>query len=441
MHPLLTASPRTITIRRPTSRSRSDSALFYGTFGLLLFGPLAFGAVEPWSIFILELGAGLLFILWAFQHSSSIELHISGSPLFAPMLIFAALVLLQFATGFSSYRHATFSEVLLYCCYGLLCFLVVQNLRRTWQIQALTLGFSVYGAVLAIFGLLQSLTSPTKLYWLWIPRGSGWVYGPYVNHNHYAGLMEMLFPVPLIFSLTRYASGMPRAASAFAAAIMATSIFLSGSRGGMLAFTVQIAFLATVLLKRKKNVGVILTLGAFVVVVVGLLIWLGGAELTQRIASIHSEASTELSGATRVNMDRDTLKMFLHRPVLGFGLATFPDVYPQFRSFYTDFVVNAAHNDYLQLLVEMGALGFATMVWFLIVVYRRGISKITNWPEDKNGAVALAALVGVTGILVHSFVDFNLHIPANAALFYVLCAIAAMEPRFGLSRRRSNHQI
>jgi O-antigen ligase len=209
----------------------------------------------------------------------------------------------------------------------------------------------------------------------------------------------------------------------------------------MLAFTVQIAFLATVLLKRKKNVGVVLTLGAFVVVVVGMLIWLGGAELTQRIASIHSEASTELSGATRVNMDRDTLKMFLHRPVLGFGLATFPDVYPQFRSFYTDFVVNAAHNDYLQLLIEMGALGFATMVWFLIVVYRRGISKITNWPEDKNGAVALAALLGVTGILVHSFVDFNLHIPANAALFYVLCAIAAMEPRFGLSRRRSNHQI
>jgi O-antigen ligase len=402
---------------------------------------LAFGAVEPWSIFVLELGAGSLFILWAFQYSTSIELQISGSPLFAPMLIFAGLVLLQLATGLSSYRHATFSEALLYCCYGLLCFLVVQNLRRTWQIQSLTLGFSVYGTGVAIFGLLQSLTSPTKLYWLWTPHQGGWVYGPYANHNHYAGLMEMLLPIPLIFSLTRYASGMPRAASAFAAAIMATSIFLSGSRGGMLAFTVQIAFLATALMKRKKNVGVVLTLGAFVVVVIGMLIWLGGAELTQRIASIHSEASKELSGSTRVNMDSDALKMFLHRPVLGFGLATFPDAYPEFRSFYTDFIVNAAHNDYLQLLVEMGALGFASMVWFLIVVYRRGISKITNWPEDKNGAVALAALLGVTGVLVHSLVDFNLHIPANAALFYVLCAIAAMEPRFGLSRRRSNHHI
>jgi hypothetical protein len=49
-------------------------------------------------------------------------------------------------------------------------------------------------------------------------------------------------------------------------------------------------------------------------------------------------------------------------------------------------------------------------------------------------------MLGITGILVHSFVDFNLQIPANAALFYVWCAIAAMEPRFGLSRRGSKSQ-
>ena len=40
-------------------------------------------------------------------------------------------------------------------------------------------------------------------------------------------------------------------------------------------------------------------------------------------------------------------------------------------------------------------------------------------------------MLGVTGILVHSLVDFNLQVPANAALFYVLCVVAALEPRFG----------
>ena len=187
---------------------------------------------------------------------------------------------------------------------------------------------------------------------------------------------------------------------------------------------------------RQKNRTVTLALAAFLVIGVGLVLWLGGSELAKRLATIHADTKTELSGGTRLDIDRDALRMFTHRPILGWGLGVFPDVYPQFRSFHTNFFINEAHNDYLQLLVEMGGLGFAAMLWFLWTVYRNAISKLTNWPEDTNGAVGLAALLGVTGILVHSFVDFNLQVPANAALFYVLCAVAAMESRFGKSRRK-----
>jgi predicted permease len=70
------------------------------------------------------------------------------------------------------------------------------------------------------------------------------------------------------------------------------------------------------------------------------------------------------------------------------------------------------------------------MIWFVCLVFRNASKKLRNWPTDINGAVAFAALLGVTGILVHSLVDFNLQVPANAAMFYVLCTIAAMEPRF-----------
>jgi O-antigen ligase len=115
-------------------------------------------------------------------------------------------------------------------------------------------------------------------------------------------------------------------------------------------------------------------------------------------------------------------------------------VYPQFRTFYTNFFVNAAHNDYLQLLAETGGLGFVTMCWFVVVLYRRAIRKLADWPSDTNGAVALATMLGVTGILIHSLVDFNLQIPANAALFYVFCVLAAMKPAFGATRRRTAHQ-
>jgi O-antigen ligase len=352
------------------------------------------------------------------------------------MLVFAALIVLQLATGASAYRYHTFSSGLLYCDYGLLCFLVVQCLRRTTQIKTLAFLFSGYGFVLAMFALVQSITSNGKLYWLRTPHFGGWIYGPYVNHNHYAGLMEMLVPIPLVFFLTHRARGSRKAMAALAAGVMASTIFLSGSRGGMAAFMVQMAVLAVVLLKQRKARRSSFGLSFFLLIVIGLLIWLGGTELTKRVASIDAEARQEVSGGMRMAIDRDGLKMYARRPVLGWGLGVFPDVYPRYRSFYTNFFVNEAHNDYLQLLVEMGTLGFATMIWFIVLLYRSAIKKLGNWTEDVNGTVALATMLGCTGILVHSFVDFNLQIPANAALFYVFCVVAAFEPRFGRSIRK-----
>jgi O-antigen ligase len=402
---------------------------------LLLFNPLAFGAVEPWSIFILEWSASLLFVLWALRQAKSGELLVVWNPLFPPILIFAALVALQLATGRTAYRYETLSSALLYCAYGLLCFLAVQYLRRTSQVKTLAIVVPVYGFAVAMFALIQSMSSNNKPYWLRMPRSGGWIYGPYVNHNHYAGLMEMLAPIPLVFALTRNARG-PRRLWPPSPQLQCPVRFFFPVPGGMAAFAVQMAILAGILISQRKGRRVALLFGVFLVIGVALLAWLGGGELARRMASIHTEARGELSGGLRMTVNRDALKMFAHKPWLGWGLGVFPDIYPQFRTFHTNFFVNEAHDDYLQLLVEMGGLGFATMLWFVIVMYRGALKKLGNWPEDINGAVALAAMLGATGILVHGFVDFNLQIPANAALFYVMCIVATMETRFGQSRRK-----
>ena len=97
--------------------------------------------------------------------------------------------------------------------------------------------------------------------------------------------------------------------------------------------------------------------GAFLAIALGLLVWLGGGELVERIASIHSGTRTELSGGTRLTIDQDSLRIFAQKPVLGWGLGVFPDIYPQFSTLATNLQVGMAHNDYLQLLVEMGVLG------------------------------------------------------------------------------------
>ena len=74
----------------------------------------------------------------------------------------------------------------------------------------------------------------------------------------------------------------------------------------------------------------------------------------------------------------------MKRPFLGWGLGTFPVVYPQFRSFYTTFFVNQAHNDYLQLLVETGLAGVSIAVWFLVLVFRRALDQTGELDRECN---------------------------------------------------------
>ena len=423
---------------RPSRGSRLDQVCLYGVLALLLFGPLAFGAVESWSILIVQVGAGLLFALWSTGQLAASELEIVGHPLFGPMMLFAVLVLGQLATGRTAYRAATFSAALLYSAYGLLCFLVVQCLRRTSQIHVLGWILSGYGFAIAMFALLQGVATNSKLYWLRSLSSDGWIYGPYVNHNHYAGLMEMLTPIPLVISLIGGVQGRRKALAVLAAALMASTIFLSGSRGGMAAFAVQMALLAAFVLKRRKNWTATFALAGFLGTALILLAWLGGVDLGERMASIHNGTRMELSGGTRLTIDRDALKMFAQKPLFGWGLGVFPDVYPQFSSLSTNLQLGAAHNDYLQLLVEMGALGFATVLWFVLILFRSALRKLKHCPLHTNAAVTLASMLGITGILVHSLVDFNLQIPANAALFYVLCVVATMDLHSGHKPHRAS---
>jgi O-antigen ligase len=433
----LATQPEPAPVANPSHSRLTNNALLMGAAAVLLLGPLVFGAVEPWSIFALEACAALLLAAWASRQWINRELAVSDHVLYRPMAAFFALALVQWLTGTTAYRLVTYTHLLLYAAYGMLAFVVTQTLRRSSQFELLVKLFTGYGVVVALFAILQGLAPNGKLYWVRALEQGGAIYGPYVNHNHYAGLMEMLTPFPLVLAATRFTDGNRKIAMAGIAALMAASVFLSGSRGGMAAFVAEIVVLGVLLVrKREGSWKQPLMLGAFLALVIFFLVWMGGNELTRRLISIHSEAREELSGGVRLAIDRDCLRMFLKRPFLGWGLGTFPIVYPEFRSFYTTFFVNQAHNDYLQLLVETGLAGFSIAVWFLVLVFRHAAGKLKDWTGNASGALTVAALLGCLGIMVHSFLDFNLQIPANAALFYVLCAIAASAPLLESQKRR-----
>jgi O-antigen ligase len=317
--------------------------------------------------------------------------------------------------------------VIQYVSYGIVLLIAAECVREEDARQKFAMVLIVFGVLYAFFALAQELTSNGKFFWVYTPRFNGSIYGSYVNHDHYAGLMEMLVPFPLVASMGHLLSGGKRALVAFCAVLMASTIVLSGSRGGMLSLVLEIVVFATLTLVQRRNPRVALGVAAVCVLVLVFLVFLGKLQVLGRLGNLGPDM--------RLKITKDCLRMFSHRPVLGWGLGTFPTVYPGYRSFYTNLFVNEAHNDYAQLLVETGLLGFGLMLWFLTRLYQYGLTTSRRWEFKWDGAVSIAALLGCTGLLLHSFVDFNLQIPANAAMFYVLCGLAATRPLARLSKR------
>jgi len=417
-------------VERPRGRAPEilHWALVLGLCGLLMFAVLAFGAVEEWSTFTFEVGAAALFLVWAGEQLVSRQVKLSKNPLYLPALLFFGLILVQIVLRRSAYGYVTKYEALQYVAYGIVLLIAAEHIRDKDTRKIFAIVIVVFGALYALFALTQELTSNGKIFWIHTPRFTGMIYGSYVNHAHYAGLMEMLVPMPLVLSMGHMLQGGKRALICFCAVLMASTIFLSGSRGGMIAFALQVAFFGTLILVQRRNLRGALSLATLCVLMLAFLFFLGKGRVLGRLG--------DLAPGIRWNITKDSLRIFSHRPALGWGLGTFPIVYPSYRSFYTNLFVNQAHNDYAQVLVETGLLGFILMLWFLISLYRRGFPTSRRWEFKWDGAVSLAALIGCTGILFHSFVDFNMQIPANAAIFYVLCALASSELPSQLSRSR-----
>ena len=140
----MTATPILETRRRERA-TQISTALLYGIFGLLLFGPLAFGAVEPWSIFLMEAGSGALFLLWIGKQVVEGEMKVRWNPLFLPMGVFGLLIVAQLVFRRTAYAHDTISLALQYISYAVLCFLASQTLIRGSQARSLAVIFSLYG--------------------------------------------------------------------------------------------------------------------------------------------------------------------------------------------------------------------------------------------------------------------------------------------------------
>jgi O-antigen ligase len=269
--------------------------------------------------------------------------------------------------------------------------------------------------------------------------------GSFGNPNHYAAFQSMLFLVGLGWLLsdreTRRASrGSPEEAwneralslmAGLAILMLLLGLLLSLSRAGIACAVAGTLVFVLLTAGRKGLPGgradsrrtlwlVLLGLAVFA-------IWIGIEPLVGRFADLGEQWERE---GTRIQVWRDALPAIADFWVTGSGLSSFRYVGSIYRSFGGTIFYSWAHNDYLQLGVELGVPGLVLLAWLALSILRSARRARAGLARDRGLSFLHAGLVSaVVAIALHSASDFSLHLPANLALLAVLLGGAlGMEP-------------
>ena len=409
-----------------------------GLCAVLVFAIAAHGAVEAWALAVLETSAGLLFLYWGVRTYIARGESVFISPLLPPLLALVFVVLGQLLFRGTASPYDTRVALQLLTALTLLLFLATQAFRTTDDWRFFVWFIMAFGFLVAVFGILQHLTFNGKLYWFREMRYGGIPFGPYANRNHFAGFAELVIPVALVPLVL----GKVRRERWFAVGLLALlplgALFLSASRGGIISLAAELGLLTLLLILRRAG-GKHVLAGAMVLLFAFLLVsWLGARQILERFSTMQS---LEVTSGKRASMRLDTWHIFREHPWTGTGLGTLQTVFPAYETQYDAKVVNHSHNDYLEALAETGIAGAACCAWFLGALFFGSLRRVLLQDKSFSAALHLSGLVACAGFLVHSLVDFNLHIPGNAFLFFLMANLATagiLSPAAPVSVRRHN---
>jgi O-antigen ligase/tetratricopeptide (TPR) repeat protein len=453
------------------------------TLTMACLAPWAFGSVDAWAEFGLDLGVVMLAILGA----ASCWRPARGSrPACVPSLVLAglaALALVQsvplpsaalrwIAPGAFAFRcslvprvaervvgdpglpvalpAATLSlnpEASLHAAMQLaaswILFRSVLNLGRgTAPLRRFGLAVTVNATLLALFALLQAMSWGGKIYGI-RPTAiqNGWLTGgPFVCHNHLAAYLNLGLGLALGLLLAAIreegsAWGTRRPGgrgvhlwAAFAVGLIVVGILGSHSRCGSLGMVVATAAMALIL--RLKTVRLSARFVAALLLVPVFLIALGSSSPFQRLATILDPLSTSLR--IRLLVWEAGLRAWRIDPIWGTGLGSFAAVTTQFYPVDDGNFYSHAENEYLHVLIEGGCVGFGLALWGLAAMARLTWRALAAARPRRDLALILGALFGGLALLVQNLSDFALHIPGVAIAAVILGAHLC---RLGLAAR------
>lgn len=332
---------------------------------------------------------------------------------------FAPLSVTPFTTFEHFFRYIAYVAV----------FLTIRELawrfdKRTWLIM---LPPVIMGAAEAAIGIAQA-------------HEAGFARGTYVNRNHFAGFLELSLPFAFAYSVMILGRRRGRPLSlrhAFVAclAIATAALIFMGvvdslSRMGFLASLAALMTVAMFSVPGRRRLLLALATAA----VIAAAIWLPPDALIRRLINLN--APGEISAATRLNIWADTFRLIEAYPVFGCGAGAYESALHRYQTAAPLNTVDYGHSDYLQLLSELGIAGAVILAAGLFALVKKNIRDARNISDREARYLNIAALGAIVAILVHSAVDFNLYIPANALALAWIGGIAARAQASAASQDR-----
>jgi hypothetical protein len=489
-------------------RQACDAVVRWGLAALLLFTPFAFGTVERWSQALMEWGIALLVLAFALGRSWEPQ---SGDPpgrtrtgLELPIALAIALVAFQLvplppallrvlspgaaangtlpdlgkaiaeaggsppsdlaertaalqpapARPISVSPEETRDRLVMLIALVALFYLTAAWCDRVERAYWLAGVLTLIGALVSAVGLVQSFTWNERVLWFRRAPSSSYAFGPFVNHNHFAGFVEMIIPVAIGLGLSLFErrgrtsgeTAMPAGRSSgfggtlhegeawsaassqaglalFAAVILVVALFFSLSRGGILSFLLSGSLLLALswrrLRSRRAAWALVIGLPAAVLAIVA---WIGAGIIRDRFTT-EAGVTNEASFRARAMVWSAAVRHGSEFLWVGAGLGAFEDSFSPYTPAGSWARWDKAHNDYLQAAWEVGLAGCALLAWAGVVFSRRYGWPALRQPGESVDFVRAGTALGLLSMALHSAVDFNLQIGANGALFAILAGM------------------
>ncbi len=403
----------------------------------LAFGAMALGGTHPEFFAVLAgLGAAAMG-LWL------VRLWVQPAPaLLWPPLAWAVTAFMLYAVlrcHFATVAYTAEGELLQVALHGVFFFVVVNNLNRQHSANWVAGAMIAVAGFAAMYGIFQALTKSSMVWnyvrWAnYVGRGSG----TYICPNHLAGWLEMALPLAVAYLLAGRISHLTRIMLGYAVVVMAAGLVATQSRGGWSATALAMLLLFAVLLsQRGRRVPALLML----LVLAGAAVWVV-VEARAYSDRVRMMLGMEQLSDVRLVLWPAAIKIWHTNFWWGAGPGHFDHLFRMFGDGAVQARPERAHNDYLDTLADWGVVGTALvgmavvlMFWGVFRTWRHVQREGDDFRSTQSNRTAfvLGATIGWVSLLVHSVVDFNFHIPANALGAIVLMALLTAHWRFATS--------